>query len=804
MDAFFQDVRFSVRALLKRPGFTAVAVLTLALGIGATTAIFSVVNGVLLRRLPYRDEARVVTLWQTNLKSGVEREETSPANFLDWRERMNACEAIAAAEPFGHSLIDRGEPEAFRSWVVSAGFFDILGMPALYGRTFLPEEYQPGQAQVVVLGYGLWQRRFGGDPDLVGQKLVLNGQPHMVVGIMPPEFQYPPDREVWAPRPPRESDARIRGGSYIRVVGRLKPEITVEQAQAEAQAVGAQLAQEYPQTNGNVGATAVPLRESLVGQVRPALLILFGAVSFVLLIACANVANLLLARSTERSREFAIRAALGAGRGRLLRQLLAESVVLALAGGAGGVLLSGWLIDLIAAFSPGNLPRLNQVSLNGSVLVFAFGVSVLTALIFGLAPALESSRTDLLSTLKEEGRGVTGGRGRRRFRYVLVVSEVALALVLLAGAGLLVRSFVALLRVDPGFVTDRALTLEVQLGRNRMPEQRVAFVEQTIERLTSLAGVQSVGAASALPFHDNQVTLPVTIRVEGRPASPSGQDPTAYLIDITPDYLRALGVPLLRGRGLNQFDKQDAAPVVLVNQAMALRHWPAEDPLGKKITFQSLGRTLTSEIVGVTGDVRPNGFDSEPRPEVFVPYAQLPAGGMTYVVRTVDDPGTLLPAVKEKIREVNRNQTFSSIATIEQLVDRSLSQRRFNLLLLGSFAVLALVLAGIGIYGLLSFTTAQRTHEIGVRMALGAKPAQILSMVIGEGLKMVAVGLGCGVVAAVGLTRFLESLLYNVSGTDPLTFAGVSVLLVGVALLACYLPARRATKVDPMIALRYE
>jgi putative ABC transport system permease protein len=344
----------------------------------------------------------------------------------------------------------------------------------------------------------------------------------------------------------------------------------------------------------------------------------------------------------------------------------------------------------------------------------------------------------------------------------------------------------------------------MQLGRNRTPEQRVAFVEQTIERLTSLAGVQSVGAASALPFHDNQVTLPVTIRIEGRPASPSGQDPTAYLIDITPDYLRALGVPLLRGRALNQFDKQDAAPVVLINQAMALRHWPAEDPLGRKITFQSLGKTLTAEIVGVTGDVRPNGFDSEPRPEVFVPYAQLPTGGMTYVVRTTDEPASLLPAVKEKIREVNSNQTFSSIATIEQLVDRSISQRRFNLLLLGSFALLALVLAGIGIYGLLSFTTVQRTHEIGVRMALGAKPSQILGMVIADGLKMVAVGLGCGIVAAAGLTRFLQGLLYNVSGTDPLTFAGVSVLLVGVALLACYLPARRATKVDPMIALRYE
>ena len=804
MDTLFQDVRFSLRALLKKKSFAVVAILTLTLGIGATTAIFSVVNGVLLRRLPYRDEARVVTLWQTNLKNGVEREETSPANFLDWRDRVSSCEAIAAAEPFGHSLLDQGEPEAFRSWVVSAGFFDILGVPALYGRTFLPEEYTAGKAQVVVLGYGLWQRRFGSDPKLIGQKLTLNGQPHTVVGIMPPEFQYPAGRELWAPRPPRENDAQIRGGSYIHVIGRLKPGRTVEQAQAELQAIAAQLAQAYPRTNANVSAAVVPLRESLVGKVRLALLVLFGAVGFVLLIACANVANLLLARGTERSREFAIRAALGAGRGRLLRQLLVESLMLALVGGISGVLLSGWLIDLIIAFSPGNLPRLNQVSLNPAVLIFALGVSVLTALIFGLVPALHLARPDLQETLKEEGRGATSGRGRQRFRRALIVSEVALALVLLVGAGLLVRSFVTLMRVNPGFATDRALTLEMQLGRARTPEQRVAFVEQTMERITTLPGVQAVGATSALPFHDNQVTLPITVRIEDRPATLSGQDPTAYLINVTPSYFSALGVPLLRGRALNQFDKADSPPVALINQAMFERHWPLEDPIGKKITFTSLGRTMTCEIAGVVGNVKAEGLESMPRPEVFVLYAQVPAGGMTYVVRTANDPMSLLPAVKEKIREVAQRQTFSSISTIEQLVDRSISQRRFNLLLLGSFAVLALILAGIGMYGVLSFMTAQRTHEIGVRMALGAQPAQILRLVISEGLKMVVVGLGCGLVAALGLTRFLSSLLYGVSGTDSVTFIGVPALLVGVALLACYLPARRAMKVDPMIALRYE
>ncbi|MGH9938298.1 MAG: ABC transporter permease [Blastocatellia bacterium] len=797
------DLKFAIRQLLKNPGFTAVAVLTLALGIGATTAMFSVVNGVLLRPLPYGDEARVVVLWQNNLKNGVEREETSPADFFDWRDRAQTLDIVSAAQPSAFDLSGSGEPETFRSWIVTAGFFDAVNAAPLYGRTFLPEEYEPGRGQVIVIGYGLWQRRFGGDPNLVGRQLTLNGQPHTVVGILPPEFQYPPGRELWAPRQPRDSDRQLRGASFIRTVARLKPGRTVAEAQAEMNNIAAQLAAEYPQTNAGVGAVVAPLREAVVGQARRGLLVLFSAVGFVLLIACANVASLLLARMTERSRELAIRAALGAGRGRLLRQLVAESALLAGLGGAVGVLLAYWLVDAIVAFGPRDLPRLNQIGLNPLALGFAAGVSLLTALIFGLAPATQALRPDLQESLRAEGRTMTGGRQQQLLRNLLVVSEIALALALLVGAGLLTRSFIALLRVNPGFVTEHALALETRIGRNRNAEQRITLVEQTLPRVRSLPGVQAAGLTSALPFHDNQVLMPESVKIEGRASAP-GQDPTAYIVNATPEYLRTLGVPLLRGRELNQFDKADAAPVALINNSMAVRHWPMEDPTGKKITFALSGRGVTCEVVGVVGDVRPNGLDSAPRLEIYLPYAQSPAPLVTWVIRTTGDPLKELAAIKEKIREGNPTQAFLSIATMDQLVDSTISQRRFNLLLLGSFAALALALSAVGLYGLISYTTAQRTHEIGVRMALGAQSGDVLKLVIGQGIRLALIGVLIGLGGSLAVTRLMQTLLFGVSAVDPLTFVVIALLLTLVALVACWLPARRATKVDPMIALRCE
>jgi len=801
MQTLWQDLRYGARMLLKKPGFTLVAIITLALGIGATTAIFSVVNGVLLRDLPYRDEARLVTLWQNNLKSGVEREDVSPANFFDWRDRVQTCDIVAAAEPFGFGLTGDGEPETFRAWIVTQGFFEALGATPLYGRAFLPEEYQPGKGQVVVLGYGVWQRRFGGDPNLIGRKLTLNGRPHTVIGVMPPEFQYPLGREIWAPRMPRDNDRQVRSSTFIRVIGRLKPGRSVAEAQAELNNIAGQLEQEYPQTNASTGAVVTPLRDVLVGRVKRALLVVFGAVGCVLLIACANVASLLLVRLTERSRELAIRAALGAGRGRLLRQLLIESALLALLGGAGGVLLAYWLIDVILALSPGDLPRLSQVGIDLTALTFAVGVSLLTALLFGLVPALRLARPDLMDTIKAEGRAASGGR--QRLRNALVVTEIALALVLLVGAGLLARSFVTLVRVNPGFVTERALTLETFVGRGRTPEQRTALVEQMRQRVISLPGVQATAASSALPFHDNQVTIPTSFKIEGR-ATTVEQNPTAYVISVTPDYPRTLGIPLLRGRELSQFDKADGAPVALVNQSLAQRHWPLDEPIGQKITLAVSGNTTTCEIVGVVGDVRPNGYDSEPRQEVYLPYAQSPESLITWVARTAGDPASQTSAIKEKIREASPAQSFLSIATLDQLADRTISQRRFNLLLLGTFAALALALAGIGLYGLLSYSTAQRTREIGVRMALGAQTGAVLRLVIGQGLRLVLIGVAAGLAGALILTRLMRSLLFGVSATDPLTFALVAAVLMGVALLACWIPARRAAKVDPMIALRVE
>lgn len=801
MNTLLQDLRYGVRMMLKKPSFTLIAFLTLSLGIGATTALFSIVNGVLIRPLGYREESRIVTLWQSNLKNGIEREETSPANFLDWRERLQACEMISAIEPFGHSMIGEGEPERFRSWVVTENFFEILGAAPLLGRTFLPEEHGAGRGNVIVLGYGLWQRRFGGDPQLIGRQLSLNGQPHTVVGIMPPDFQYPAGRELWAPRGPRPNDKLIRGGTYIKVIGRLKATRTVDQAQAELNAVSAQLAAEYPQTNANLGGVVAPIREVIIGSARRGLLVLFGAVGFVLLIACANIASLLLARGAERSPEIAIRAALGASRTRLLRQLLLESLLLAISGAAGGLLLAYWLVDAILAFSPANIPRLDQVTLDPAACGFAVIVAFLTALLFGLAPAMQLTQLGAHSLLKDVGRISTGGLGRRRLSHLLVVSEIAMAMALLVGAGLLIRSFVTLMGVNPGFSVDRALTLEVQIGRNRTPEQMAAFITEANDRLRSLPGVRAVGLTTALPFHDNQITLPTTFQILDRPASP-GQETTAYQLGVTPDYLPALGAPLLRGRQLTDFDKADSTRVALINQSLARRYWPLEDPIGKKISFDTFGQTEGREIVGVVGDVRPRGLDSEPRPEIYIPYAQRPFGSVTWLVRTTGDPASLLPFVKAKIREGNPTQTFASVSTLEELLDRSTGARRFNVFLLGAFATLALLLAGVGLYGLVSFTTAQRAQEIGLRMALGAQTGDILKLVLGQGMRLAFTGLALGLAAALALTRVMEGLLFGVGATDTSTYVAVALLLLVVAFLACWIPARRATKVDPMIGLR--
>jgi putative ABC transport system permease protein len=801
METLLRDIRYGVRSLFKRPGFTLIAVLTLALGIGANAAIFSVVNAVLLRPLPYRAADRIVTLWQNNVKAGVSRNDVSPANFLDWREQSRSFETMAGIEPFGFSLIGNGEPERFGAWLVTSGFFETLGATARLGRTFTTEDYQPGNSNVVVISYGLWQRRFGGDQNLVGQKLTLNGQPYTVVGVMSAEFQFPPDRDIWAPRVLRENDRQLRGPTYWNVVARLKPGVTVAQAQEEMSAIAGRLAQQYAETNGGMGAAVVLLSEQLTGQVRSALWILLGAVGFVLLIACGNVANLLLVRGAERHREFAIRSALGAARVRLIRQLLTESLLLALLGCVGGLLLASWGVRLILSLNSAKIPRIENVSMDMTVLLFALGLSLITAVIFGLIPAAQFSHPDLQSTLKESGRGAVSGTSHW-IRNSLVVTEIAVALVLLTGAGLLVRSFVSVLQVDPGFAKERVLALQVFLSRNyQKPDQINGFFDQTLEKIAHVPGVQSAAVVASPPFINLEQDAPFTIA--GHPAPPPGREPSAFYTEVSADYLSVLSVPLLRGRFFTKFDKPDSTLVVVINQTMARRYFSDEDPVGKKLSVL-FDRTEIREIVGVIGDVLHSGLDTQPRPEMFVPYQQSPTTQMTFVVKTGADPGAMLSAVKGAIREVNRNQTFSKTATMEQLVNDSLKQRRFNLLLLVSFAVLALLLAGIGVYGSINYTTRQRTHEIGLRMALGAQPGDVMRMIIGQGLALALAGVAIGLTASFALTRLLRGLLFGISATDPLTFIAISLLLTLIGLLASWLPARRASKVDPLVALRYE
>jgi putative ABC transport system permease protein len=807
-----QDMRYGARMLLKNPGFTFVAVLVLALGIGANTALFSVVNGVLLKPLPYSDPERIVTLWERNERDGVERDDVSPANFLDWQERATVFSEMASANPFSFDYTGGDEPEVLRNALVSRGFFQILGTDALHGRTFLPEEYQPGKSQVVVLGHGLWQRRFGGDPKIVGRTLTLDDKPYVVVGIMPPEFRlhlFDKPEEMWSPQVLTEDLRSQRKATYLKVIARLKAGATVEGARAEMDTIAARLSEEHPSTNRGVGVTAVTLPEQMTGKWRPALLVLLGAVGLVLMIACANVANLLLARGAAREREFAIRGAVGASRLRLVRQLLTENLMLAATGCAGGLAFAAWGVDLIVALNPTDIPRIEQVGIDGATLGFAVGVSLLTALVFGLVPALLYSKTDLNLSLKESGRAVTAGLAGSRLRGGLVIMEIALSFVLLIGAGLLLRSFAHLLRVDPGFAPDRAIALQTFIwDRYRTPEQRTAYVNEALERVRSLPGVEAAGVTTALPLLESSSNTSVPVIIEGRPAPPAGQEPVAQSTIATGDYFPAMGVSLLGGRLFNAFDTKDSPKVALINETMRRRYWAGEDPLGRKFTVRSTrgeGQSATTlEVVGVVGDLRHEGLDKEPRPEFFRPHAQSPSGSIIFVVRTSGDPAGLIPALKARLWEINRTQPFYYVSTVEKLLSDSLKARRFSLTLLALFAALALVLAVTGIYGVMSFTAGRRRHEIGVRMALGAARSDVLKLVIGQGMKLALVGVAVGSIAAFALTRVMSSLLYGVGASDPATFAGIALLLTIVALAACYVPARRAARVDPLVALRHE
>jgi predicted permease len=804
----WQDLRYGLRVLWKNPGFTVVAVLALALGIGANSAIFSVVNTVLLRPLPYRDPERLVMVWEDRSKQGYPRDTPAPANFIDWRDQNQVFEGMAAIASQSFNLTGAGEPERIDGKRVSASLFPLMGVEPLVGRTFTPEEDQPGANRVVVLSHGLWQRRFGSDRKIVGQPLTLNGESFMVVGVMPPHFRFPArEDELWVPIAFSPQAAAARGSHYLQVIARLKPGVTLEQARAEMETIAARLMQQYPNTNTNVGAALVPLHEHLVGDIKPALLVLLGAVGFVLLVACANVANLLLARAAGRQKEIALRVALGASRARLIRQFLTESLLLAALGGVVGLLLSLWGVNALKAFIPENISQAQAVAVDARVLGFTLLVSLLTGLIFGLAPATQASSFNLNETLKEGGRDSASGSRGNRIRGLLVITEVAVSLVLLIGAGLLINSFLRLRGVDPGFRADNLLTMRVVLPEMKYPDQprRTAFYAELVRRLEALPGVQSAAVTNWIPLVRQGDSLGITI--EGQPAPAPGQNPSAVTRVVSPHYFRTMGIQLTRGREFVEQDTADSPRVVVISETMARRFWPGEDPLGKRLTTGGpAGAPIPwMEVVGVVKDVRQMELTADPKPQMYVPFTQPVFFRPSHlVVKTDVEPRTLATAVRKAVWEIDKDQPVSNVSTMEDVLSESIARQRFSMLLFGIFAALALILAAVGIYGVMSYSVAQRTREIGIRIALGAQRGDVLRLAVGGGLKLVLIGVVLGLAAAFALTRVMTSLLFGVSATDPATLVVISLVLISVAVLASYIPARRATKVDPMVALRYE
>ena len=805
------DLKFAFRQLLKNPGFTAVAVLTLALGIGANTAIFSVVNAVLLRPLPYKSPEGIVTV----LLGGWAP--VAPADFLDWQKQQRSFEHLAAAQYWGGTFTGRDRPEVVTGLGLGEGLFELLGIQPLLGRTFLPEEFQAGKERVLVLTHKLWQRRFGGDTNVLGQTVTLSGDGYTIVGVMPPNFQFAP---FWATRAEMYAPLTLAGrlndrsGLSLRIFGRLKAGVTRSLAQADMNTICKRLESAYPDTNTGRSARVDPLLEKVVGDIRPALLVLLGAVAFVLLIACANVANLLLVRAAAREKEMAVRAALGASRWRTIRQLLTESVLLSLIAGVLGLLVGVWTVGVLKAIladGASGIPRVQEIAVDGAALGFTFFVALLTGVVFGSAPALQAAKPDLQNALKESGRGATGGRRASRLRSAFVVGEMALALVMLVGAGLLMRSFLRLSAVDPGFNPKNVLTMTISLPGD--PEwigaKRETFYRELFQRIEGLPGVQSASSINHLPLAGDIWGLGITI--EGRPLPPPGQRLSAVFRVCWPKYFQTMGIRLVKGRDFTEQDRLGTPGVVIINESLARRRFPNEDPIGKRITFDdpTQGQPNWLTIVGIARDARQHDWGArEVQDETYTPFLQSKAyldtfGDQTLVIRTQTNPRTLFGSVEAAVWSFNKDIP-TSIATLDEVVSNAVWQPRFNLILIGVFAGLALVLAALGIYGVLAYAVAQRAHEIGIRMALGAQKRDVLQLVICNGMTLAGIGLGIGVASAFGLTRLMAKLLYEVQATDPLTFVGVAVVLGTVALLACYLPARRATRVDPMETLRYE
>jgi len=811
MDSLIKDIRYGVRGLLKHPGFTAIVVITLALGIGASTAIFSVVDNVLLRRLPYRNAERIVAIEELNPEG--KRSQVTSANFLDWRAQNTVFEHLAAIKQTTSNLALPDHAERIDLAQTNANFFDVLGVTPQYGRLFIPQDEQAGHDPVVIVSDTLWHRRFGSDPSLVGKPITLDGRNYTVIGIAPPGFQYPDRTELWVPPLKlvpelylNQDVTQTRGMGYLAAIALLKQGVSLQQAATEMETITARLRLQYPNTNNRRFDRIVSLHEHLIGDTNKVLWLLLGAVTFVLLIGCANVANLLLANAAARQKEMAIRTALGASRWRVMRQLFTESTILALTGGVAGLLVAFWGLAAITKLLPTDFPRLNEIHLDLRILVFTFAASVLTGILFGLAPALQISRAVVQDSIRETGRGMSGSRRQNRFRQALIVGEVALCVVLLAGAGLLFRSFLRLQSVNTGFISQQVLTARLTPSGPNFTQQADfdKFYTQVLEKISALPGVQDAGFINTLPLDSGPTT---GFRVEGRPVTTPDKWPMVNYRGVTPNYFRAMGIPVVQGRAYTDRDNSSAPPVMIINQQTAREIFPDENPIGKRITFGSTDQNrqpVWFEIVGVVANIRSLELREESESEIYFSSLQDYWPAMSLVVRSSVEPSSLSGSIRQVVNEVDKSVPVSQVQTMEHVVSESITQPRFNLFLLGLFGTVAMLLSAAGIYGVTAYTVTQRTHELGIRLALGAQVGDVLKMILGQGMAVIGVGLVLGLVAAFGLMRLLRSLLFGVGENDPLTFVAITLVLLIVALIACYIPARRATKVDPLEALRAE
>jgi putative ABC transport system permease protein len=805
------DIRFAIRQLLKSPGFTFVAVLTLALGIGANTAIFTIVNAVFLEKLPYREADRIAVIWEMNADRPGRSNTVGPANFVRWKERATAFESLAAYAETRANLTEAGNPEELIAQNVTAEYFSVIGVGPFLGRAFTAEESADRKSSAVILSYELWERRFGSDRSIIGRSIQLNGKPQTVIGIMPAGVRLflkagsLVDKPVdfWWPFV-LGPEARQPMGRYLSVIGRLKRGVTMETARTEMNAISTSLVAELPDFDTGWSIKVTPLREELASELRPALFLLSGAVAFVLLIACANVANLLLARGAARRHEMAIRTALGATRAQIIKQLLIESLALGILGGLFSLLVAQWSLALLEALSPVDLATAGHLSLSAPVLAFTGAISILTAMACSLASAFEGSRTDVTQALAQGGRQIGGGLHHRRLRHAFVIAEIALAVVLLVGAGLMLRSFASMRQVDPGFDPTNVLTMRMQLPRAKYPDDaaRIRFFREVTERVAALPGVQTAGAVSYLPMAGLGAATSFTI--EGQPPSAPGQDKTTAVTVCENGFFRALKIPLLRGRLFTEQEMQQKRDVVVINEALARQYFPNEDPIGKRVTIDMTDPNVPTEIIGIVGNTRAIDLVTPAQPQGFWPHPQLAYNLMTLTVRTAGNPLGSAQAIEAQIHALDKDQPVSDLRTMEQWVARSLAQARFSSLLLLAFAALALMLAAVGIYGVMSYAVSQRTSEIGVRLAMGAEGKDIIRMIVGNGARLAGIGLALGLILAVALTRTLTSLLFQTIAADPLTYLFVTAVLGSVALLASYVPARRASKIPLVQALRYQ